>query len=83
MREIARTRNKEAFYPTTLTYVVDDINATLPLEMEVRGNSRLRKYVCRFQPPKLNFEKSEMHGTLFLTVTSWTHSGIALGCSLF
>ena len=66
-----------------LTYVIDDIKASWPLEIEVRGNNRLRKPVCRFPPLKLNFEKSERYGTLFLTVMSWTHGGIGLGCSLF
>ncbi len=59
---LERERNKENKYPGSLT--VNEVQ--LPIELNVRGNNRLKKKICKFSPLKVDFKKSpERKQTLF------------------
>lgn len=65
--QIDRDRDKEAEYKdATLAYV--DKNGDqheFVVELEVRGNNRLKKDVCRYSQLWVNFKKGQVEGTLF------------------
>ncbi len=64
---INKEREKEKRYPGA-KLVYDDIEKgriALNTKLEVRGNFRLRKKICRFPPLRLRFDKAETKGTLF------------------
>ncbi len=54
-------RNKSRQYPGMLQIADSEI----PLELEVRGNFRLKKSTCRYPPLRLNFKKEHVNDTLF------------------
>ncbi|MCZ6501575.1 MAG: hypothetical protein O6945_03565 [Gammaproteobacteria bacterium] len=66
-KKINRDRNKEKLYPdSTLTF--EDENGeqvTLPVQLQVRGNSRLAKETCRYAPLRIHFDKTSIKDTLF------------------
>ena len=47
-------RNKDTKYPGSLT--IDE--TLIPIELNVRGNNRLKKKICKFAPLKVDFKKS-------------------------
>ena len=64
---INRERDKEKRYPDSrLSYKTDDgANVDLDIELQVRGNFRLDKNVCRFAPLRVFFKKDQTRDTLF------------------
>ena len=66
-KKINRDRNKEKLYPdSTLTF--EDVNGeqvTLPVQLQVRGNSRLAKETCRYAPLRIHFDQASIKDTLF------------------
>jgi hypothetical protein len=64
---INRERDKEKRYPgSRLGFVNEDgTNIDLDIDLQVRGNFRLDKKVCRFAPLRLYFNKDQTGDTLF------------------
>jgi hypothetical protein len=64
---INRERNKEKRYPDSqLSYSAEDgTMVTLDIDLQVRGNFRLDKNVCRFAPLRVFLDKDQTRDTLF------------------
>jgi|TARA_Y100000310_G_scaffold323672_2_gene384400 hypothetical protein len=64
--KINRERDKEKTYPgVQLTYTDAGSDVRLDVELQVRGNYRLRKDICRFAPLRVHFRQKPAKGTLF------------------
>ncbi len=60
--QIRRERDKATQYPAKLM-VVD--GSELPVELQVRGNNRLKKTTCKYPPLRVYFDKDSVKGTIF------------------
>ncbi len=66
IEKIKRKNKNSLKFDGTLSYL--DVDAELinvDMKIEVRGNHRLKKSVCRFPPLKISFKKRKTKGTLF------------------
>ncbi|HJN52739.1 MAG: hypothetical protein QGI68_05420 [Pseudomonadales bacterium] len=63
---INKVRDKEKEYTDAqLIYAEHGNDLRLDVKLQVRGNFRLRKEVCRFAPLRIHFKQDQTKGTLF------------------
>jgi hypothetical protein len=65
--KISRDRDKEKLYAgATLTFATSTgEQVMLPVQLQVRGNSRLDRKTCRYAPLRVHFDKTSVKNTLF------------------
>lgn len=65
-KKIMRERNKEEETDGTFTYIgTASQQIQFDIKLQIRGNYRARKDVCKFAPLRLNFKKGQVDGTEF------------------
>ena len=65
--KIFRDRNKEKLYPDGMLTFEDERGeqVALPVQLQVRGNSRLARKTCRYAPLRIHFDKASIKDTPF------------------
>ncbi len=63
--QLNKERDKSKRYSGLITYEIEGEQVSHNLEMEVRGNNRLKKTVCKFPPIRLRFKKKAVADSLF------------------
>lgn len=66
--KIYRDRNKEKLYPDATLTFEDETGEqfALPVQLQVRGNSRLARKTCRYAPLRIHFDKASIKDILFV-----------------
>ena len=59
--KVFKERDKEKRYPARLQWD----NSALPVNLQVRGNNRLKTETCKYPPLKIHLNKEDTKGTLF------------------
>ena len=60
-KQLFRERDKEKRYPAQLLWS----DSSLSVEIQVRGNNRLKKETCDYPPLKIHFKKNAVKKTIF------------------
>jgi hypothetical protein len=60
--EIYKLRDKTVQYPARLSW---DGSQEMTVGIQVRGNNRLKKSICKYPPLKVYFKKEDVKGTIF------------------